>query len=123
MLYSLVPEPFRVDPYPMINDFHHGLLVRNNALYLALAIASEGDKDGPGLWIEQTEGANFRLKVTNELQDPRPAGYPHRGGGRAQGPSLRHPHGVPAHRRPVRQARTTDGIRADSGPPQLSTLE
>ena len=26
MLYTLVPEPFRVDPYPMINDFHHGLL-------------------------------------------------------------------------------------------------
>ena len=75
-------------------------LVRDKAVYLALAINSEGDKDVLGLWIEQTEGAKFWLKMMNELQDPRPAGYPHRGGGRAQGLSLLHRHGVPAHRGP-----------------------
>ena len=75
-------------------------LVRNKAVYLALAITSGGDKEVLGLWIEQTEGAKFWLKVMNELQDPRPAGNPHRGVGRAQGLSLRHRHGVPAHRGP-----------------------
>ena len=43
-------------------------LVRNKAVYLALAITSEGDKEVLGLWIEQTEGAKFWLKVMNELQ-------------------------------------------------------
>ena len=42
-------------------------LVRNKAVYLALAITSEGDKEVLGLWIEQTEGAKFWLKVMNEL--------------------------------------------------------
>ena len=43
-------------------------LVRNKAVYLALAITCEGDKEVLGLWIEQTEGARFWLKVMNELQ-------------------------------------------------------
>jgi len=43
-------------------------LVRNKAVYLALAITCEGDKEVLGLWIEQTEGAKFWLKVMNELQ-------------------------------------------------------
>ena len=34
-------------------------LVRNKAVYLALAITSEGDKEVLGLWIDQTEGAKF----------------------------------------------------------------
>ena len=42
-------------------------LVRNKAVYLVLAITCEGDEDVLGLWIEPTEGAKFRLKVTNEL--------------------------------------------------------
>ena len=42
-------------------------LVRNKAVYLALAITSEGDKEVLGLWIEQIEGAKFWLKVMNEL--------------------------------------------------------
>ena len=49
------------------------------AVNLALVITSEGDKGRAGLWIEQAEGASFWLKVMNELQDPRPAGYPHGG--------------------------------------------
>lgn len=43
-------------------------LVRNKAVYLALAITAEGDKEVLGLWIEQTEGAKFWLKVMNELR-------------------------------------------------------
>ena len=43
-------------------------LVRNKAVYLALAITSEGDKEVLGLWIEQTEGAKFWLQVMNELR-------------------------------------------------------
>ena len=43
-------------------------LVRNKAVYLALTITSEGDREVLGLWIEQTDGAKFWLKVTNELR-------------------------------------------------------
>ena len=57
-------------------------LVRNKAVCLALAITSEGTKEVLGLWIEQAEGANL---AQGDGRTPRPAGYPHRGGGRAQG--------------------------------------
>src|SRR5690348_14177453 len=43
-------------------------LVRNKAVYVALALNSEGEKEVLGLWIEQTEGAKFWLKVVNELK-------------------------------------------------------
>jgi putative transposase len=43
-------------------------LVRNKAVYVALAITSEGNKEVLGLWIEQTEGAKFWLRVMNELK-------------------------------------------------------
>jgi putative transposase len=43
-------------------------LVRNKAVYVALAITAAGDKEVLGLWIEQTEGAKFWLKVMNELK-------------------------------------------------------
>ena len=43
-------------------------LVRNKAVYLALAITCQGEKEVLGLWIEQTEGTKFWLKVMNELQ-------------------------------------------------------
>ena len=41
-------------------------LVRNKAVYVALALTGEGEKEVLGLWIEQTEGAKFWLKVMNE---------------------------------------------------------
>jgi len=44
-------------------------LVRNKAVYVALAVTAEGDKEVLGLWIEQTEGAKFWLKVMNELKN------------------------------------------------------
>src|SRR5207253_10521908 len=34
-------------------------LVRNKAVYVALALTGEGEKEVLGLWIEQTEGAKF----------------------------------------------------------------
>jgi putative transposase len=40
-----------------------------NAVYLALALDCEGHKEVLGLWIEQTEGAKFWLKVMNELKN------------------------------------------------------
>lgn len=43
-------------------------LVRNKAVYVALAITADGDKEVLGLWIEQSEGAKFWLKVMNELK-------------------------------------------------------
>lgn len=42
--------------------------VRNKAVYVALALNPDGEKDVLGLWIEQTEGAKFWLKVMNELK-------------------------------------------------------
>lgn len=43
-------------------------LVRNKAVYLAIGLTCEGDKDILGLWIEQTEGAKFWLKVMHDLK-------------------------------------------------------
>lgn len=43
--------------------------VRNKAVYLALGIRADGRKEVLGLWIEQTEGAKFWLKVFNELKN------------------------------------------------------
>ena len=43
--------------------------VKNLAVYLALGVAADGTRDVLGLWIEQTEGAKFWLKVMNELRN------------------------------------------------------
>lgn len=43
-------------------------LVRNKAVYVALALDTEGHKHVLGLWIEQTEDAKFWLKVMNDLK-------------------------------------------------------
>jgi putative transposase len=44
-------------------------LVRNKAVYLALAVTLAGNKEVLGMWIEQSEGAKFWLKVMNELKN------------------------------------------------------
>jgi putative transposase len=46
-----------------------GGTVRNKAIYVALGLTMEGEKQVLGLWIEQTEGAKFWLKVLNELKN------------------------------------------------------
>jgi transposase-like protein len=43
-------------------------VVRNKAVYLALGVDRDGQKDVLGLWIEQTEGAGFWLRVMTELK-------------------------------------------------------
>lgn len=44
-------------------------VVKTKSIYLALAFTMEGQKDVLGLWIEQTEGAKFWLKIMNELKN------------------------------------------------------
>jgi putative transposase len=43
--------------------------VRNKAVYLALGFTMDGHKEVLGLWIEQTEGAKFWLRVMNEIKN------------------------------------------------------
>jgi transposase-like protein len=43
-------------------------VVRNKAIYLALGVLPDGTRDILGLWIENTEGAKFWLKVFNDLR-------------------------------------------------------
>jgi len=43
--------------------------VRNKAVYIALGIQPDGTKEVLGIWIEQTEGAKFWLRVMNELKN------------------------------------------------------
>jgi len=43
-------------------------VVRNKAVYLALGVLPDGTRDVLGVWIEQTEGAKFWLKVFNDLK-------------------------------------------------------
>jgi putative transposase len=42
--------------------------VRIKAVYLALAVLPDGSRDILGIWIEQTEGAKFWLKVFTDLK-------------------------------------------------------
>jgi len=42
--------------------------VRSKAIYLALAVLPDGRRDILGLWIEQTEGAQFWMKVFTDLK-------------------------------------------------------
>jgi len=43
-------------------------VVRNKAVYLALGVQPDGSREILGLWIENTEGAKFWMKVFNDLQ-------------------------------------------------------
>ncbi len=43
-------------------------VVRNKAVYLAMGILPDGTRDILGLWIENTEGAKFWMKVFNDLK-------------------------------------------------------
>jgi putative transposase len=43
--------------------------VRNKAVYLAIGVSPEGRKDVLGIWIEQTEGAKFWLRVMTEIKN------------------------------------------------------
>ncbi len=43
-------------------------VVRNKSVYLAIGVTVHGTREVLGIWIEQTEGAKFWLKVMNELK-------------------------------------------------------
>lgn len=43
--------------------------VKNKAVYLALGVRPDGTKEILGIWIEQTEGAKFWLRVMTELKN------------------------------------------------------
>ena len=43
--------------------------VINKSAYLAVGITRDGNKDVLGIWLEQTEGAKFWLKVMTELKN------------------------------------------------------
>jgi putative transposase len=43
-------------------------VVRNKAVYLALGVRRDGTRDILGLWIENTEGAKFWMRVFNDLK-------------------------------------------------------
>ena len=44
-------------------------LVRNKAVHVALGVRADGTKEILGLWIEQSEGAKFWLRVMTELKN------------------------------------------------------
>jgi putative transposase len=43
--------------------------VRNKAVYLAIGVSADGRKDVLGIWVEQTEGAKFWMRVMSELKN------------------------------------------------------
>lgn len=43
-------------------------VVRNKAVYLALGVLADGTRDILGIWIENTEGAKFWMRVFNDLK-------------------------------------------------------
>jgi len=43
--------------------------VINKAIYLALGVTMEGQKELLGLWLSENEGAKFWLSVLTELQN------------------------------------------------------
>lgn len=45
-----------------------GAVVRSKAVYLALGMLPDGSRHVLGLWIENTEGAKFWMKVFNDLK-------------------------------------------------------
>lgn len=44
-------------------------IVQNKAIHLALGVRRDGTKEVLGLWVEQTEGAKFWLRVMTELKN------------------------------------------------------
>ena len=43
-------------------------VVRSKAVYLALGVLADGSRDILGIWIENTEGAKFWMKVFNDVK-------------------------------------------------------
>ncbi len=50
-----------------VSSKQHFAVVRNKAISLALRMLPDGTRDILGLWIENTEGVKFWIKVFNDL--------------------------------------------------------
>ena len=44
-------------------------VVRKKAVYVAIGVTLDGERDCLGLWIEKTEGARFWTSVLTELRN------------------------------------------------------
>jgi putative transposase len=62
------------DVYPivfldcMVLKIRDGGSVQRRALYLALGVTLEGERDVLGMWFQETEGAKFWMQVLNDLK-------------------------------------------------------
>ena len=45
-------------------------MVKNKAVYIALSVTRDGEREVFGLWIADNEGAKFWLSATTELRNP-----------------------------------------------------
>ena len=52
----------------MVLKIREGGTVQRRALYLALGVTLEGDRDVLGMWFEETEGAKFWMQVLSDLK-------------------------------------------------------
>ena len=52
----------------MVLKIRDGGTVHRRALYLALGVTLDGDRDGLGIWFQDTEGAKFWMQVLNDLK-------------------------------------------------------
>jgi putative transposase len=52
----------------MVLKIRAGDSVQRRALYLALGVTLDGDRDVLGMWFQQTEGAKFWMQVLTELK-------------------------------------------------------
>src|SRR3954463_2525420 len=62
------------DVYPvvfldcMVLEIREGGTMQRRALYLALGVTLEGDRDVLGMWFQETEGAKFWMQVLTDLK-------------------------------------------------------
>jgi putative transposase len=62
------------DVYPvlfldcLVLKIREGGTVQRRACYLALGVTVEGDRDVPGMWFQETEGAKFWMQVLSDLK-------------------------------------------------------
>jgi putative transposase len=52
----------------MVIKVREGATVQRRALYLALGVTLDGDRDVLGMWFQETEGAKFWMQVLTELK-------------------------------------------------------
>jgi transposase-like protein len=53
----------------IVVTIRHERRVIQKPLYLVLESTTEGEKECLGMWLSETEGAEFRVSVLTELQD------------------------------------------------------